>query len=467
MADLIRVDCGQLESLASNVKRLGNALDAIESRIRGVRVDKESGAGVQIPLSAVRFISIDQTMRSGTTAECLKGLAANIGSLQHYADVLSANVRKAAGSFDDNERKLVSHFNNLLTHEGLMMGVAQALGYGSDPSGWSPAIHVAIQNIIQNAQILTDEDMTLVASDQQVMLFGPNGLIGTFTTVIGLSGITMTSTLFDGNHRYESEGHAGLMDGGFTYNDSILKPTDLFRRRYDKDGNPIKGDEKSGLGIGILSIGAKAGNSYSWYGDNISAQNGGLSADVNVGVGNAEAHASIQGGLGAYLSDGSGDLTVGLKGEVGVSISAANVEASMSYELIDNVSVGVGSEITVLEGEAGVETGIGMVDGELMAYAEASAEVNLIEAKAEGNLDLGLVEGKVGGGVSFGLGAHAKAGYNDGVISFDVGVAAGLGVSVNAEIDIGGTIDAIGDGIGTAIDTVGDGLGKLGEAIFG
>ncbi|MBR5546629.1 MAG: hypothetical protein IKU70_06575 [Clostridia bacterium] len=467
MTDLIRVDCGQMEALASEMRKLGDALDTLKSRINGVRVEKESGANVYCALSAVKLKTIEQTLRSGTTEECLRGLSANLGSLNFYADTLADKIRTAAESFRENEQKLVNLFNGLMTPEELLLGVGQALGYGGNPAGWTPEMIQNVQNLIQTAQILTDAGMTFLLTGDQAILMDQHGVIGTFESTIGLSGITTTSTVFDGSHRHELKTQLGLMDGGFSYKDSILKPADLWRKTFDENGNPVEGKQESGLGIGIFSVGASAEASHSWFGENAAGQTGNLSYEAKVGVGNAGANASIEGGLGAYVTENGVEITAGVQGEMGVSVSAANVEASMSYELIDNVSVGVGAEVSVLEGEAGVEAGIGLVDGQLMAYGEASAEINVIEAAAEGNIDLGLVEGKVGGSVSFGLGAHAKGGYNDGVLSFDVGVAAGLGVSVNAEINIGGAIDAIGDGIGEAVDFVGDGLSSLKKAIFG
>jgi len=449
MADLIRVDYEEMESLATDMKRLGNSLEALKSRIRGIRVDQESGANVQIPISAVRLLSINQAMRSGNTTECLRNLAGNLASLNDYADALAGNIARAFGNFEDAERRLVSNFNGLMTPEELMLGIAQSLGYGTSPEGWTPSMKEKIQKIIGDARVITDEDMTFVISGQQGFLFDPRGLIGSITTKIGLSGITATSRIFDGSHRHESEAKIGLMDGGFSYKDSVLKPKDIIRKsgQFDENGNYTEGKKESGKGIGLFSVGASVGESYSRLGENRAWENGALKMEGGVGVGNAEAKAGIKGGLGAYLpgEDGSAQLTVGVAVEAGVSVSAVNAEGSLEYELCDNISVGLEGEVTALEAEAGVEGGLGYVDGKIMAYGEASAELNVVEAGIDGKLDLGLVEGKVGGSVTVGLGAHAKGGYDDGVLSFDVGASFGVGASVRAEIDIGGTIDKIGE----------------------
>ena len=471
MADLIRVDYGQMDSLASDVRRLGDALDTIKSRISAVRVEQRSGADVRVSLPSVRFNSIEQAMRSGTTEECLKSLAANVGSLNFYTDRLRRGINEALAAFSDNERMLAGNFNGLKTPDGLMLGVAQAMGYGLEPAGWTPAMREKLQNVLKDAQILTDEDMTFLVSGDQAFLFSPLGLIGAFTTKTGLSGVSATSRIFDGQHRLESEYKLGVMDGGLSYKDSLLKPGDLFRDQgqYDtKTGKSSNKAKDTGKQLGLFAVGASAEESYSAIGENFARKDGKLSTEGSAGIGNLGANASIKGGIGTFVTgDNKGDLIIGGEAQVGVSASAINVDGSMTYELCDYVSVGVGSEVSVLEGEASAGAGVGYVDGKMMAYAEASAEANVAEVEVEGSLDLGLVEGKVGGSVSFGIGAHAKAGYDDGVISYDVGAAFGLGVSVKGEVDISGAIDAVGDGVGHVMKAASEGWNMLQSSFAG
>lgn len=49
----------------------------------------------------------------------------------------------------------------------------------------------------------------------------------------------------------------------------------------------------------------------------------------------------------------------------------------------------------------------------------------------------------VTGSLKIGVGAHAKAGYTDGKLKVDVGLAAGIGIDVGIEVDVSGTINAV------------------------
>ena len=53
-------------------------------------------------------------------------------------------------------------------------------------------------------------------------------------------------------------------------------------------------------------------------------------------------------------------------------------------------------------------------------------------------------EAKVTGSVYVGAGAHLDVGYADGKLKFDVGAAIGIGASAGFEVDIGGTVEAVG-----------------------
>ena len=77
-------------------------------------------------------------------------------------------------------------------------------------------------------------------------------------------------------------------------------------------------------------------------------------------------------------------------------------------------------------------------------YAGASAEAIAGEITgAVGGKILGT-QVEASGSLNYGIGAHAKVGYKDGKISLDVGATLGVGASASVEIDIGGTVKAIG-----------------------
>lgn len=470
MADRIRVEIEQMEELGVQMRKLSSALDALESSIRGVRIERISGSEVRLHLPPIHLGSVGQRVRSGSTAECLSGLASNIGALVQRAAETAVNIGEAADLYRETESGLVGLFSGLSTPQGIFEGICQAIGYSTNISGWTPEMHQKIQQLIQDSQIVSDGDMSLVISGDNVFLIGSSGLIASFEQTATFSNLKSTLKLFDGNERGKAEFEAGMLDGGLSYKDSILKQGDWgtpIKESYDKDGNLIKDHPGFGSITGLISFGAAAGMSYSVWGENASYQGDKLGAELNVGLGNMEVKGSIEGGLGIYKpgKDGKRELYAGITAETGVSVSAANVEASMEYELCDNVSLGAEGEVSVLEAEAGAKGQIGIIGNEFAAYVEASAEANLIEANVEGSLDLGLVEGKVGAGVQVGVGAHASMGYADGVLSFDIGATLGVGVSVNAELDIGGAVDATADFVGDVAEFTGKTVGNAVQTI--
>lgn len=461
MSDRIRVDWEQMEDVAAQLKRLSGVLGSIQSKIRGVRIDQTSGAELRLSFATGRMSSTAASFSSGTVEECLWGIAGCTGSLNEHAQKLSGKVSQAAELFAVNEMQLVHDFGGVLTPEEIMRLIGQTMGIDSDPGSWTPQLRDDIISQMKDTQALRDEDVTFLIKDGEAYILGPGGLIAKADWTQGLTGLEINSELYVGDGRLKTELDVGLIDGGLNFEDDILKRHELFSEQGTYDpatGETTEGKLNPGVGIGLFSIGATASASYSALSESASAQYGNLKGEVTAGVGNAQASAGVQGGLGLYVGpDGKTYVQAGVQAQAGASVSAANVQASMSYELCDNVSLGVEGEVSVLEAEGKAGIGVGVVNGEVMAYAEASAEINLVEANVEGSVDLGGVEGKVGASVSVGVGAHAKAGYKDGVISFDVGASVGVGVSVNAEIDVSGLVNAAGE----AYQAVSEGWNKF------
>lgn len=459
MADQIRVDWEQMEAVAGQLLRLAGDLDSIRSRIRNVHISPKSGSELHISLSAGKLVSTGQGLPTGTVEDCLRNLAAVTTTLRHYTSEKAHGVKEAAQAFANNERTLALQFEGLLTPESLMLGVGQAFGYGGNMDAWSPQMQQKILDLLKNAQVITEGGLTFITTDGHSFLIGAGGLIGHYQVQAGLSGITSTTTLFLGDGQAETTLQLGLLDG-ISFKDSFLKPhsLDKFEGQYNTETGEFSEGVPEGTALGLLSIGAMIGTSISAWHQSASYQGEHLSASATAGLGNAEAHATVQGGLGVFLPDGNGNnqLYLGISGEVGASVSAVNVEGSLEYELCDNVSLGVEGDMSLFSAEAGAQAGLGIIAGEPMLYAEASAEANLVEANVSGSLDLGLVEGTVGAGVTVGVGAHAEVGYHDGVLSFDIGASLGFGASINASLDIGGAVDATGEAIGSVINAAGD-----------
>jgi len=162
----------------------------------------------------------------------------------------------------------------------------------------------------------------------------------------------------------------------------------------------------------------------------------------------ASAYASAEAGLMTKDDDGNLIFNPHIDAQAGASFTVlqADAQASVGNEMLGangNASVTVGK----VSGEAEMSVGLFDEDGNIdpRLHAGVNAEAIAVEAKAEAGVTVLGTEAKVEAGVNVGIGAHADAGYEDGVFSFSVGASLGIGASVAFEVDVGGTIDAIKD----------------------
>ncbi len=130
-----------------------------------------------------------------------------------------------------------------------------------------------------------------------------------------------------------------------------------------------------------------------------------------------------------------------------MTVSVFTAEGSTAYEIIDNVEASVSGYAKAGEASARAEGHLGYADGEFGAYAKVEAELIAGEIGAEAGIDVAGIEGSVGASLNYGIGAHAEAGYDDGVITIDLGLSIGVGASISVELDIGGFVDTVTDGI--------------------
>lgn len=463
MADHIRVNTEQMEELAAQIRKLSSALDELESEVRGVRIDRNSGSELKIQLPSGSMKSIDRGFGSGTAKECLKSIASTLGAMNRYADRVARNVNAASDCFDTAEKHLVRLFDGLSTSESIYDGLCKALGYDTDRSTWTPAMHDKFRELIENAEIVMDDALTLIRTGGTAYILGKDGLVASFEEKRNLFVDSFTTKLYDGDSLTTVEGKKGLQHAGFET--ELWEPFKKHKigdgvKSYDRDGNEVEGKGLlGGKAFGLLQAGWTTGISKSAWAESGAYENGNFSAQGSVGLGNAEVHASAIGGLGVYLPNEKGEkeLYFGGSVDVGTSFSAAQAQGSLEYELIDGVSVSAQGEAAFLKGEAGLKGGIGIVGGDPVLYAEGSAEFNVAELEGDVHVDVGGIKGSLGGSISVGVGVHAKAGYKDGVISMDVGAALGVGASVSFELDISGAIENVGDGIEAVGDAITEG----------
>lgn len=192
----------------------------------------------------------------------------------------------------------------------------------------------------------------------------------------------------------------------------------------------------------------------------------GQGGNTQIVVGQAEAHASIAGGLYVIGADGKNIFSPGVNAEIGTSVTVFELKNEQQW--LGDDMLGLNSEATVTAGKAEAKASFdaqflgegGKVDPQLALKASAEAIAGEVEGSVGVNILGGEVEGKVG--VNFGIGAHADLGYKDGVIKADVGLSVGLGVSAAVEIDIGGMVNTVVDGA----EAVWDGACDLWDSLW-
>ena len=171
--------------------------------------------------------------------------------------------------------------------------------------------------------------------------------------------------------------------------------------------------------------------------------------ELNVTVGEAEAHAGVSAGLYVIGADGEKKFSPGINAEIGASVTA--LEAGWEDQLLGDENLGLNADATVTAGEATVKAdGTAQIfdeNGELDVQLGVGASAEAIAAEAEGSVGVNVLGGEVGvtGSVNVGIGAHADVGYWDGIFKADIGASLGVGASVSVEVDIGGMVDTVCD----------------------
>ena len=462
MADRIIVSTEAMEELIAQIKKLSSGLDAVKSDIRAIRMDKSSGSDVKIELPSGVMGSINRALRSGGAESCLGELAKATQDIGAYTTRLSGYVNAAKELFEENEKNIIRSCDSLNSQESLFNGICRVLGFGTDTSKWTSEMHEKYQKLIKDAEVTVDNGLVLIATKGTTLLFGENGLIGSYEEESSFTKLKKTLKLFGENNWKEEKSEVGFESIGGKYKKTVLDPNDIDGLHKEgayeitKDGLKEAEKPQKGTQVGILRVGGTKSKSVNALGAYGAYEGDKLSAQGSATLAEGEAHASGYAGFGAYLPNEKGELQLyyGATGEVGASFSVAQVDGSVEYEICDFVSIGGEGEISAgkVEGKAGISAGI--VGGEFAAYGEASAEALAVEAKGSANLDVGGVKGTIGGSANIGIGAHAKGGYHDGKLVFDVGVSVGPGVSVYGELDVSGALDNIADGVGKAVNAL-------------
>lgn len=172
--------------------------------------------------------------------------------------------------------------------------------------------------------------------------------------------------------------------------------------------------------------------------------------NLDVKCGTAEAHGEISAGIYTYDVNGVTLAAPAIEAKVGASYSALSVSADGRLGLGEqNDTLGVYGEGSIdvqkvsVEAKAGLSlfSENGRIDPNV--YLGLSSEELLFEAKGTVGLSVLGMDAGITGGVNFGVGAHAKAGFEDGKFMLDVGASLGVGVNLGFEVDVGGMVDTV------------------------
>lgn len=216
----------------------------------------------------------------------------------------------------------------------------------------------------------------------------------------------------------------------------------------DKNGNPTNERNSAKRKGTLIEASKKVSADYSVFEANAEIENEKGSASASIHGIRVQGYAEGKGGI--YIDElKHGDkksygAEIGVSAAIGVSATLLDASAEATYHTpVEGVDVHAKVDTKIGNASAGASAQVGIVDGKAALYAGASAEANLVEVGGEIGVNIGGVDATVGGEFVVGVGAHANAGYYDGVMKVDVGASVGIGAELSFEIDIGGAVENI------------------------
>lgn len=188
--------------------------------------------------------------------------------------------------------------------------------------------------------------------------------------------------------------------------------------------------------ISAWGVSGNTGDAWAW---------GGASGSVDVG--------KLEGEASAYLG------VLGVGGTVGASFTAFTAE-ERAYLGTDDLQVYEKVSVSAGKVETKGQVDVGLIDKEgnfnPSLYGGVSAEA--IAGEVSGSVGVKALGTDIGlkASANVGVGAHANVGIHDGKISLDVGASLGVGASIKLDIDVSGTVAAVGDFVGNVSSGVKD-----------
>ena len=317
-----------------------------------------------------------------------------------------------------------------------------------------------LTELLRNHHLIVDADLGLLVGSTSVALIHNMWQIAKFETkyMPGRQETTYQSALPGGFLSYEQKQALGLMTKLPFKNDSLKNERPAYGEHYQY------GDASGGTKISdnwsLLRIGAERSASLSLLSLSNKGASGNSSYEAELNFSKLEGHMNGEAGLYAYKVGKDGQthrvLSPGVAVDIGASYTLMEGSVSGEYELIDNVKITGNVKAQAGKVEVTGKGEFGFIDGQFVAKADVGVEAILAGVSGEAAVDAFGMKGTVKGSVDVGLGAHAKAGYKDGKVYADLGVYVGVGGSVSFELDVGGALQNIGEGLNGASKFVGD-----------
>lgn len=445
MADMIRVNTDLLERCANELKAVAQGFGEAASILARLDTGEEWWEKMG-RVSALRLKDVGTSMELGDAGAAVRKLTSVMRSYDDRSAQLGRSVSAAASLFNSVEGVILGRIqaqsagedpDTAAHRQTVSDSLITALGYPKDRKQWTEEMRKNYESALESGE-------TLIAADGTVIF-----VTGTMRIATAANGdVRVTDSKWrelnqkrygaDGSYREETYELAGE---SMLWKDKAERPKEIYRKKSDNEG-PSR--EQT-----LFAVSSQHSKSKSlWHKETqLEGENSSLTANVDLMKGTMSS--KVEGGLYRTKVDKNGKsvqvLEPGIAAEFGASFSV--FEASAKGR-VGNDKVGLHGDVTVKgpSGSLQVESQLGIVDGSLSAHAGVSGELIVGEVSGEVGVDLYGVDTKVKGSINYGIGGHADIGVHDGKISWDVGLAVGVGASVKLEVDYGKAVDNVVEG---------------------
>lgn len=232
----------------------------------------------------------------------------------------------------------------------------------------------------------------------------------------------------------------------FYYDPETKKIIEVNER--DKDAlAEFKKHNKGTIPVDVKMAGVGASGSISGWSLSGKTGSGGI-----VGAEGSVDLLKLEGNASAYVG------MLGIGASAGASFTAFSAEeraylGNEDLQIYEKIGVSAGK----LEAKASASAGLVDKEGKFNPSAYVGASAEAIAGEVSGSVGVKALgtDVAVKGSLNYGIGAHANVGLHDGKISVDIGATLGVGASIKLDIDVSGTVEAIGDAVGNVASGVG------------